>query len=780
MRPSGANPPPARIIMSRPLQTGVLLLNAFVLALEIGVTRIFSVTMFYHFAFMAIGVALFGFGAAGVVLYIAHKRFEHVDLGKATGWLSILAGLTATACCMSRSRPISIRTANTRNNRWSCSKFISRLQSRFSSPDSRFRSYSSNCREISRLYLMSLVGSALGAVITIPILQWAGEPGAIIVVASIAFFAAACFYFSDARPKQAGGLVVIILGIALATLGFMNQTLELVRIVHAKGYAIPLEQIIYDRWNAFSRIVVLKGTDPNQYYAGGIQNFGVSSAWNQTEHPLPDQYWLLIDNTAGTPITHYTGNPDEIEIARYDVTAAAHYLLNQPNVLVVGPGGGKDLLAAIAFGAKKIDGAEINPLIGDIIRHTFKDFDGNLYDRPPVNVTISEGRTFIARSREKYDLIQISLIDTWAAASTGAYALSENNLYTVEAFEQYFKHLAPDGIFSMSRFEFEPPRETLKVVALARDALKRQGVDDPSQSIIVIKQGEIANVMIRPSGFDQAAIDTMKSNVDRLGYKILYMPGATVEGAGDTSWFYQDLPHAANQQKALGSHPSQWYYHELITTNDPARFIDTYPLDIRPTSDDRPFFFYLMPPWQFMKALEFGKANAQLAGYNSIAVFTLVALLLISIVVVLIFIILPLLLFQRQDIRERSGPKLKILGYFIGLGLAYILIEIALMQHFTLFLGYPIYSLVAVLTSLLLFSGLGSGWSGRVLNDKLESGIRSAVIGIGVVAIIYILALPPLFGAMITLPDSVRIAIAIILVFPLGWFMGNRSRSDFD
>jgi hypothetical protein len=627
--------------------------------------------------------------------------------------------------------------------------------------------------DISRLYLMSLVGSALGALIVVPILQFAGGPGAIIVVASIAFLAAGAFYFSEARPTLADGVVALVIGVALALVGFVNPSLQLVRVIHAKGYAIPLEQIVYDRWNAFSRIIVLKVKDPNEYYAGGIQTYGVSSTWNQAEHPLPDQYWLEIDNTAGTPITRYTGKPDEIEIARYDVTAAVHYLLDRPSVLVVGPGGGKDLLGAIAFGARKIDGAEINPLIGDVMRHKFADFDGGLYDRPPVNVTVSEGRTFIARSQEKYDLIQISLIDTWAAASTGAYALSENNLYTVEAFEQYFKHLAPNGIFSMSRFEFEPPRETLKVVALAREALKRIGVADASRSIIVIKQGLVANVMIKPSGFDQAAIDSMKSTVQRLGFGILYMPATNPEDWGDSSWFYSGLPVASNQQKALAAHPSAWYYHELISTNNPDRFIATYPLDIRPTSDDRPFFFYLMPPWKFMKALEFGKANAASAGYNSIAVFTLVALLLISVVVVLLFIVLPLLLFQRQDIRERSGSKLRLLGYFIGLGLAYILIEIALMQHFTLFLGYPIYSLVAVLMSLLLFSGLGSGWSGRVKDEKLESGIRSAVIGIALVAIVYILALPPLFSAMITLPDPVRILIAIILVFPLGWFMGQ-------
>jgi hypothetical protein len=253
--------------------------------------------------------------------------------------------------------------------------------------------------------------------------------------------------------------------------------------------------------------------------------------------------------------------------------------------------------------------------------------------------------------------------------------------------------------------------------------------------------------MVRPGGFDDAAVRYMMEICSDLGYEILYLPGRT--------------PRTTAQS----------LYNDLLTSPSPDRFIAQYPLDIRPTTDDRPFFFYLIPPWKFLSALYFGKSYSE--GYNSIAVFTLVSLLIISVVVVLVFIILPLLLFRRADIRRESGKKLRLLLYFICLGLSYILIEIALMQHFTLFLGYPVYSLVAVLMSLLLFSGFGSGWSGRVQSGNLETGIRNAVIGIGVVAAIYIFVLPPIFSSLIVLPDWLRILITIALVFPLGWFMGQ-------
>lgn len=736
--------------MSRSLQIGIFLLNAFVLALEISLTRIFSVTMFYHFAFMAIGVALFGFGASGVILYIAKKSFDRGNLGNRTGSLAIMACIT-TILALYVSLNINF------NPHQSISPQFMKLVVIYLATAVPFffaglilaLLFDKLSSHIAKMYLLSLSGSAVGAVTVIPVLQLTGGPGAVLVFASFAAFSAVCFYISGMKSKSGFGAYsapALIVAMIVLGLGLANNNLHIVRITHAKGSTISWDKILYDKWNAFSRIIVLKGEDALSYYQGGIHNWGISEKWNLDEHPFPEQYWLEIDNTAGTPITKFTGNVAELEIARYDVTAVAHYLLEKPKVLVVGPGGGKDLLAAIAFGASDIDGAEINPLIAGAMRGQFSDFNGGLYDHDPVHVTVSEGRTFIARSQDKYDLIQISLIDTWAAASTGAYALAENNLYTVEAFTEYFNHLSDDGIYTMSRFIFDPPRETLKVVSLARAALEKSGVDDPENCVMVIKQGTIGNVMVRPSGFDAEAIGEMTRIAIDLGYEIIYMPGRTPQSEGQS--YFQD-----------------------ILTGDFNNFLKNYPLDIRPTTDNRPFFFYLLPPWDFLQALEFGKSYR--AGYNSIAVFTLVALLIISAAVVILFILIPLLLFRRADILSRKREKLGLLGYFVCLGLAFILVEIALMQYFTLFLGYPIYSLVAVLSSLLLFSGFGSGWSGRIAADKLETGIRNAVIGIAAVSIVYIILLPPIFSSLIVIPDILRILITVVLVFPLGWFMGQ-------
>ncbi|MCK4719717.1 hypothetical protein KAU08_03610 [bacterium] len=742
--------------MKRSLEISVLLLNAFVLAMEISITRIFSVTMFYHFAFLAIGVAMFGFGAAGVVLYIWKDKFSKGSTGKLLGNLAMWAGLTAVIALY-----IGL-SINFNPNTGLARQFLKLLVIYLCTSVPFFFAglilailFQRLSQHISRLYLFSLVGAAIGAAITIPLLAIAGGPGSILVIAGFAYFASSGFStgFPDiesekARPgRKPSSRVVfsIIVGIGLVILGFLNPSLKVVNITYAKGYTIEPARILYDRWNAFSRIIVIRADNPLQHYEGGIHNWGISEAWDP-ENIVP-QHFLQIDNTAATPIINFTGDISELEMSRNDVTAAAHYLLDDQHVLVVGPGGGKDILAALAFESRVIDAVEINPLIADLMRNEFREFNGDLYNRDPITVTVAEGRTFISRSRDKYDLLQISLIDTWAAATTGAYALSENNLYTVEAFEEYFDHLSPDGIFSMSRFAFDPPRETLKVAALAREALESRGVADPGSCVMVIRQGVLANVMVQPNGFDEDAISTMMGVVEELGFDVIYMPGREPVTESDE------------------------IYHELLTTGDFDGFLAGYPLDIRPTTDNRPFFFYLLPPSEFMEALAFGKSHA--AGYNSIAIFTLVSLLIISFAVVLIFIILPLLLFKRVDIRERSGSKLTMLGYFICLGLAFITVEIGLMQYFTLFLGYPIYSLVAVLTSLLLFSGFGSGWSGRIPDDKIETGIRNAILGISIVSIMYIFILPPIFKSLIFLPDLVRIAITITLVFPLGWFMGQ-------
>jgi len=748
--------------MNRNLQIAVLLINTFVLALEIAITRIFSVTMFYHFAFLAIGVALFGFGASGVVLYIWKKAFSGGSIGRRLGNYAMWAGITTLIAIY-----IALAIRFDPQGRLGGIQFVKLLAIYLSMSVPFFfaglalaQIFQEFSKHIPRLYLLSLVGSALGALISIPLLQFAGGPGAVVVIVGLAFFSMYAFYgVGSAEPgkQSAGRLVAGVIAVLFVILGFLNPEIGLVKLNYAKGTKVLYETLVYDKWNAFSQITVSRADNPLVYYPnergeiGDIQKFGISPEWDLDVHPFPEQLFLKIDATAGTPITRFDGDVSALEIAKYDVTAVAHYLLDKPKVLVVGPGGGKDLLAALAFGASDIDGVEINPLIDDVMRDVFRDFNGNLYDYDPIHVTIGEGRTFIARSRPGfYDMIQISLIDTWAAASTGAYALSENNLYTVEAFDAYYDHLAPGGVFSMSRFEFDnPPRETLKVVTIASAALRERGAD-PSNCILVVRMGSIANVMVRPDGFSEAAVDTMQDTVDRLDFRVIYLPGMA--------------PPSPEEPR--------YQYYKLLTTDDFDGFINSYPLDIRPTTDDRPFFFYLLRPNEFLGALKFAKTDKEF-GYNSIAIFTLVALLIISFAVVLIFIVLPLLLFRRKDIVERSSPKLTLLGYFICLGLAYILVEIALMQHFTLFLGYPIYSLVAVLMSLLLFSGFGAGWSGRISEHGLETGIRNAILGIIITAVVYIFVLPPIFSALITLPDFVRIIMTIFLVFPLGWFMGQ-------
>jgi len=752
--------------MNRSLLIGVLLLNTFVLALEITITRIFSVTMFYHFAFLAIGVALFGFGASGVVLYIWKKAFTKGDLSRRLGNFALWAGITTVIAIF-----IALAVRFDPHGRLGGTQFIKLLIIYLSMSVPFFfaglnlaQIFQEYSKHIARLYLYSLVGSALGAVISIPLLQYAGGPGAVLVIVGIVFLSVYAFYWSDPSIKENNGKFrksygasVILIAVVLMYVGFTNPNTGLVKLNYAKGAQVRHDNLIYDQWNAFSQITVSRADNPLIYYTnekgeiGDIQKFGISPTWDLDTNPFPEQYFLKIDATAGTPITKYDGDISTLEISKYDVTAVGHYLLDEPVVLVVGPGGGKDLLAALAFGASDIDGAEINPLIADVMRSRFAEFNGNLYDRDPIHVTVSEGRTFIARSQPGfYDMIQISLIDTWAAASTGAYALSENNLYTVEAFDAYYDHLAPGGIFSMSRFAFDnPPRETLKVVSVARAALEKRG-KDASRCIMVVRMGSVANVMVRPDGFDDESIEIMRDVVGRLEFETIYMPG---------------------MEPPSPDEPIVQYFY-LLTTDDFDGFIESYELDIRPTTDDRPFFFYLLRPSEFLGALQFAKTNRAF-GYNSIAIFTLVALLIISFGVVVVFIVLPLLLFRRKDIVERSRPKLTLLGYFVCLGLAFILVEIALMQHFTLFLGYPIYSLVAVLMSLLLFSGLGAGWSGRITEQNLEVGIRNAVIGIIITALVYIFALPPIFRALITLPDAVRILMTVVLVFPLGWFMGQ-------
>jgi hypothetical protein len=530
-------------------------------------------------------------------------------------------------------------------------------------------------------------------------------------------------------------LTSVVVVIAVGSLVAVNTATDAIRIRFAKGRVEF--QNLYEGWNSFSRIAVLPRHGDITYA------WGLSPIYKG--HP-GDHMALDIDSLAGTPLVRFDGdiNSPLIEHLSHDITALAYTLRPARTTLIIGTGGGRDVLTALKYGSKDIDAVELNPLMREVVNEKFGDFTGRLYARPEINFTIDDGRHFVRNTDKEYGLIQLSLVDTWASTAAGAFALSENTLYTTEAFYDYFHHLAPDGILTVSRWLSDPPRETLRVVSLARAALLDAGVTDAARHILVAgtpplrRSHRFASVIVSRAPFTDAELTAAKAWLDERGFQILYFPGMPVD--------------------PLFSKIATEPWDQLQD------FFANYEIDVSPTTDDRPFFFNTVRPGDFLKVWEDKPGR--------VGVHLLAQVLLIVLALVCLFMLGPLYLRNRSALTSvEPRARWSTLGYFAALGSGFMLVEVALISNFILFLGHPIYALTAVLCTLLISAGLGSLWSGKHVaggHAALSRMISFALVGI----VLLTLVLEFVFSRMVGAPFLLCILLTIATLGPVGFLMG--------
>jgi hypothetical protein len=363
---------------------------------------------------------------------------------------------------------------------------------------------------------------------------------------------------------------------------------------------------------------------------------------------------------------------------------------------------------------------------------------GHLFSRPGVTLHLGEGRSFVRSASRSWDLIQLSLIDTWAALSSGAYSLSENYLYTVEAFQDYYRHLTPRGVLAITRWHREPPRETLRLCTVAREALSREGIAAPERHVVVYASNNVATIVMKREPFTPQEVYGFRSEGERRGLRVLYDPFTAHEntfqaffGAADRAAFYRSLPY-----------------------------------DVTPVTDDSPFFF-LQHRWKDLspKALfQPGNALVEIPGK-----LLLLLVLAISLVLSIVLLLLPVYLKERSGLDQAGSFRL--LLYFFGVGVGFMMIEILLMQEFSLFLGHPVYAISLVLFSLLIFSGAGSLASRALIGDSA----KRLALALGLLAAVVVASFalyPSLFASLLGRPFGSRALAALVAIFPLGFLMG--------
>jgi spermidine synthase len=698
---------------------GISLITLSVLMLELSLTRLFSATMYYHYAFMAISLALFGSGASGVLIYIIQRKVSPARTGSWLSTMSILFSLsTVFALYVILSLPLTFDPGM--ENYYRLAKIYAATSLPFFFAGCAVTiAITRLAKEISRLYLFDLAGAALGCLLLIPVLNASGAVTTVLIIALIGAGAAIVFSVGEGggRTLTAASLIVA-LGMGLFVV--YNTRAHALTIRRSKGF--EENNVLFSKWNSFSRITVEGDFDT------GVE--------------------IKIDADAATGISKDASNTALHQDVKSALAALVHHLKKNANVLIIGPGGGNDVMTSRVFNQRHTTAVEINPIIARDVMSSepFKGYSGSIYQQPDVTLEVDEGRSFIRNSNEQFDIIQATMVDTWAATAAGAFALSENNLYTVEAFEDYVRHLTPDGLLTMTRWYFDPPDQLLRLLSLTRVMMSELGISSPERHVMMIRDARSgdertpATFIFKRSEFSDDEVRTIEAAAGATGFELLYTP----------------LTRPDN------------FFTRMMEAGDPAEVWGSFQTNIEPTRDNNPFFFNSIRFSQLKNVLE-GSYEWRKTNLGTFILFGLFGL---TSVLVIVFIIGPLVLVRGRELRTGTGAKLSYLLYFGCLGAGFIIVEVAMIQKFILFLGHPVYSLAVVLFSVLALSALGSALTGRFRQQHLKPTLTRLLLGLIALVAVYIAVLPTIFYGLVGLPHALRIVIAVVLMAPLATVMG--------
>jgi hypothetical protein len=720
---------------------GLFLVTLSTLTYQILLTRVFSVTMYYHFAFVAISITMFGMAVGAVIVflrpgvYVPERAARHLAIGSAGFAVSIvLSFLTHLSVPFLLERSLV--------SAFSLALTYSALSVPFifsgivvSLALTRFP------RQVSALYAADLSGAALGCLVVGPMLRASDAPTAVIATGALAAIGSVLFAAgtSSRRMLRACTSVALVLSaFAIANGVAARRNAPWVRLVWVKGqYEAPP---IVEKWNSFSRVRVIG--DPAR--AVRPSGWGLSTTYHRdlTTHELH----LDIDSYAGTEMTEYHGDQSEVAHLKYDVTNLAHYLRPGSRVLIVGTGGGRDVLSALAFGQKAVTGVEINDAIISLVNGRFGDFTGHLDRDPRVQFVNDEARSYIARMRDRMDIIQISLIDTWAATASGAFVLTENSLYTVEAWRTFLGHLTSHGLLTVSRWYYaNRPGEVYRLAALASTTLMEMGVERPGDYYAIVRARPgggpdapdgIGTILVSRDPLSPQDLDTLQSICANMNFEIVQSPR-----------------HSADETFA-----------ELAAPDRIAAAVERNPLDIAAPTDNRPFFFHML---RLRDVFDTARWRDQgIVQFNMAAVGVLGILLAIVVVLTGLCIVLPLALSADRTRFDSAAPHLL---FFASIGFGFMLVEISQVQRLAIFLGHPVYSLSVVLFALLLSSGAGSLSTARIANARGET-VRVILL---LIALIVFGSLTPIATHRAEAARTLsRILISVAMLAPIGFFMG--------
>ena len=728
------------------------LLSAGVLGYEILLARLLAIVHWHHFAYMIIAVALLGFGAAGsLVAVLQEPLLRRFRLSFGLAALGFGAG-APLAFALAQSLPFNaLEIAWDRAQpAWLFALYLVLSLPFLSAALALALAFRVHAARAGALYRMDLIGAGLGALGMVFLLDALPLADALRVVGVLGAAAGGIVLLWGRARRLAQGAALLAVAAGLALPVALPDDWLRPHPSPYKGLSLALTapdaRIVAERHGPLGWVAAVESPAVPFRHAPGLSLLAPAGP--------PAQIGLFTDGGAPSAIT--PANAD-LRYLEAETAALPYHLVERPRVLVLGAGGGAEVLRALHHGASAVDAVELNPDVLAVVRDVAAGTPGAAWEGEGVRTHVADARSFAARSSEQWDLIQLALVDSFSAAAAGVHALDESLLYTVEAFETFLDRLAPDGVLAVTRWLKLPPRDALKLLWTARVALEARGVAEPASRLAMIRGWKTTTLVIGAQPFGEEAIAGLRAFANTYAFDLVWHPGLAESDA--------------NRHNRLAQ-PEFYRGAAAILGPDPDAFAERYKFALKPATDDRPFFFHSLK-WATLPELLALRAQGGLPLVEWGFVI-LVATLAQGAIAAVLLILLPLLALRAPRTTSTAAPpRWRVVVFFACLGLAFLFIEIAFMQRFAVFLGHPLYAIAVVLAGILIFAGLGAGATDRLTRlAGRRPPIALAAVGIIVVGGAYIGLLPWVFEAAQGWPVAARIAVALALLGPVGFLLG--------